>query len=221
MSALLDLAKSKASPETMAEAAIADGRLLEEMLEALAPENHNEGTRYASHQALVLLSDRHPDLLYGQWDYFASLLHAEKSHPRFNAIYILANLTRIDAEHRFDDTFRAYFDLLDDESVVVAMHTARNAGKIARFRPDLQPRITGELLNIGTGKRLRPERADLVRAYAIEAFGEYFAETDDKDRIVEFVQRCLDSTSPKTRKLAKEFLGKMDLPRSSKPESIL
>jgi hypothetical protein len=213
VSILQELMESRVSPETMAEAALANGGLLEEMLAALVPENRNEETRYASHLALVLLSERHPELLYDRWDYFSDLLRAEKGHPKYNAIYILANLARVDNEKKFDRTFRAYFDLLDDPSITVAAHTAANASKIARFRSDLQSRVTKELLAIGSGTGLPSNRTDLVRGYAIQALAEYFDEAQDREEIIEFVYRQTQSTSPKTKKLAKEFLRR--LPSSS------
>jgi hypothetical protein len=52
----------------------------------------------------------------------------------------------------------------------------------------------------------------LIKSYAIEAFDEYFetAEDEDKKMILEFVRGQVASSSPKTRKKAKEFLKKWD-----------
>ncbi|MGI5836594.1 MAG: hypothetical protein ACOX87_08920 [Chloroflexota bacterium] len=208
MSNLLDLMQENMSPEALMDAALNNRELLNEMLQAIDLQNRNEATRYISHQVLVLLSERHPEKLYDQWDYFTTLLRSKKSHAKYNALYIIANLVRIDTEKRFDSTFRDYFDLLDDESVVVAAHAALNAGKIARSRPDLQSRITQELTNIN-GPRLAPNRRELARGYAIEALSEYFEDAPDKGVILEFVTSQLQSSSPKTRKLAKQFLQRI------------
>ncbi len=207
--ALQTLMQSDASLETIADTAIVDDDLLEDLLKALAPESRDEDARYTAHRTLVLLGERYPERLYGRWDYFAGLLRAGRAHPKYNAVYILANLTRVDAEHRFEDVFRDYFDLLDDESVVVAAHTAANAGKITKYRPDLRHRITCELLNTG-GSRLLSERRGLVNAYAIQAISEYFDGIEDRTEIVAFVRSQADSSSPKTRKIAKEFLRKVE-----------
>jgi len=50
----------------------------------------------------------------------------------------------------------------------------------------------------------------MLRAYAIEAFNKYFEEASDKKRILDFVKAQLESKSPKTRKVAKEFFKKWE-----------
>ena len=49
---------------------------------------------------------------------------------------------------------------------------------------------------------------DLVKANAIQAFDTYFEESIEKERIMEFVKAQRDCESPKTRKMANEFLKK-------------
>lgn len=56
------------------------------------------------------------------------------------------------------------------------------------------------------GSAHRGKQKELIKGYAIEAFNEYFAEIKDKGKILEFVKNQLKSTSPKTRKKAKQFL---------------
>lgn len=110
-------------------------------------------------------------------------------------------------EGRFDRAFNTFYKLLDDESVMVASHVAGVSGQIARARPPLQTRITQQLLKIGH-THFPADRQALIMSYAIQSFGEYFAEATlrDQDRMVAFVQQQIDCASPKTRKLAKDFL---------------
>jgi len=72
----------------------------------------------------------------------------------------------------------------------------------------LQTKITNKLLNID--KTHRGKQTDLLKAYAIEAFNEYFEEASDKKKILDFVKAQLESKSPKTRKVAKEFLKRWE-----------
>ena len=51
---------------------------------------------------------------------------------------------------------------------------------------------------------------DLVKAYAIQAFGLYYSLSPRKKEIVAFVKDQADSTSPKARKAAKDFLKQID-----------
>ena len=48
-----------------------------------------------------------------------------------------------------------------------------------------------------------------LKAGAIISFEKYFKESKDKERIVQFVKNQLNCQSPKTQKIAKEFLKKM------------
>jgi len=56
-------------------------------------------------------------------------------------------------------------------------------------------------------KTHHPEgRKPLIKAGAIEAFDKYFPEAADKERIIAFVKKQQNCDSPKTRKLAQNFL---------------
>jgi hypothetical protein len=55
-----------------------------------------------------------------------------------------------------------------------------------------------------------PQRRDLVKGDIIKAFDEYFEGAEDKRKIVEFVKEQLKCDSPKTRKIAAEFLEKWE-----------
>jgi len=91
--------------------------------------------------------------------------------------------------------------------VVTANYLAEVSGKIAKAKPELQTKITNKLLSIDETHH-DPERRDLIKSYVIESFSEYFEEAGNKAEIIEFVEKQLDCISPKTRKIAKEFLKK-------------
>jgi len=122
-------------------------------------------------------------------------------------ISLIANLTRIDTDNKFEGIFDEYYSLLDDKSMIPAAWVADYSGKIARAKPELQTRITDKLLSIDETHH-HPERRDLIKAGAIESFDEYYEEAVDKKKILEFVKKQLECKSPKTRKIAKEFLEK-------------
>lgn len=183
-------------------AAIKDEKTLSELLEAL--KSRDDKKRYGSFEVLLRLSEEQPELLYPEWDFLADMLDSDNAYWKLSAVRLIANLTRVDSENRFEPIFDKYYNLLGD-SVIVAGHITANSGKIARAKPELQARITDRLLNIDkTGQKHK----DLIKAGAIDSFGEYFAESGDKEKIIGFVKQQLDCESPKTRKKAKEFLKK-------------
>jgi len=190
-------------PEALAESALKDGKVLQALLDGVL--SKMDAVRQNSFQALKLLSEKHPESLYGRWDFFADMLAKGNSFHKYIAIYIITNLTAADAENKFENLFDTYFELLGDESVIPAAHVAVNSGKIALAKPALQTDITNRLLDIDN---VVQKHKALVKASAIEAFDAYFDHSSDKSRIIEFVRAQLNCESPKTRKKAKEFLKK-------------
>jgi hypothetical protein len=194
--------------ESRAQKAIADKKALVELLAGILATQ--EEIRYPSFKALLRISEEHPELLYPHWEYFAGLLESNNTYLKYQAIYLIASLTRVDTEHKFERLFESYFGLLDDKSIIPAAHAARNAGKIARAKPGLQTRITDRLLRIDETKH-EADRKDLIKSYVIEAFSEFFDDAaEDRELILAWVRKQVASSSPKTRKQAKEFLKKWE-----------
>jgi hypothetical protein len=200
---LSSIENKNAKPEALAESGLKDENILQELLDGIL--SKKDTVRQNSFQALKLLSEKHPERLYGKWDSFADMLAKGNSFHKYIAIYIITNLTAADAENKFEKLFDTYFGLLGDESVIPAAHTAANAGKIALAKPALQTAVTDRLLDIDN---VVQRHRDLVKAGAIDAFDAYFDKSSDKARIIEFVRAQLNCESPKTRKKAQEFLKK-------------
>ena len=194
-----------AKPEAVAELALKDEKVLQELLDGVL--SKKDAVRYGSFKALNFLSEKHPEKLCAKWDFFANLLGSDNTHHKYIAIYILANLTKVDSENRFEKLFNVYYVLLGDRSVISAAHVAVNSGKIALAKPELQAKITNRLLDIDSTVQ---RHKDLVKASAIDAFDAYFEQSEDKARIIEFVKAQLNCESPKTRKKAKAFLKKWE-----------
>jgi hypothetical protein len=200
-----DLSDKNMNVENMAKKALKEEGILSELIENLTTKN--ETVRYNSSKALNLLSEKNPEVLYSKWDDFVELLNSDHTYWKLSVIPLIANLTRIDKENKFERIFDDYYRLLDDKSMIPAVWIAANSGKIAKAKPELRTRITKKLLTIDQTHH-HPERRDLIKGGAIESFDEYFKEAVDKKKILEFVKKQLNSKSPKTRKIAKEFLTK-------------
>ena len=192
-----------------AEKAVTDKAALAELLAGIL--SKHEEIREPSFKALLAISETHPEVLYPHWEYFAGLLVSKNTYLKYEAIYLIASLTIADTSRKFERIFDTFYELLDDKSVIPASHAALNSGKIALAKPHLRTRITDRLLRIDDTHH-EPERRELIKSYVIEAFEEYFEGSDDEDRkmILEFVREQVASSSPKTRKKAKEFLKKWD-----------
>lgn len=187
--------------------ALKDRKLLSELLDNLW--SKNETIRYNSHKVLFFLTEEHPQTLYSSWDYLVKFLDSDNTYHKLSAVLLLANLTRIDKDNKFEKVFDKFYGLLDDRSFITAAYLAGASGKIAKAKPKLQTKITNRLLSIDKTHH-EQERKDLVKASIIESFEEYFEQTRSKKRILDFVKEQLSCKSPKTKKAAKEFLKHID-----------
>jgi len=191
--------------ETVVEKALAAPELLSEIWNGLT--SKEETLRYNCHKVLISISEKNGKLLYPKWDYLVEFLSSINSYRKMSAIQLIASLTGIDDENRFEKIVDKYYGLLDDKSMIVAIYVAASSGRIVSAKPHLEREITNRLLDIDNTHH--PEdRKPLIKAGAIEAFDEYFQEASEKEKIVSFVREQLNCDSPKTRKLAREFLGK-------------
>ncbi|MFC1900415.1 hypothetical protein ACFLYN_02365 [Chloroflexota bacterium] len=200
--------EKNANVTVVAEQALSDERLLSEILEGL--KNRNETIRYNCHKVLMAISRERGEVLYPHWDYFVEQLDSSNTYHRLSSVSLLAVLAAVDKENKFDELFDKYFGLLGDKGTVLAMYVARNAGKIAVAKLHLCEEITDRLLDIDSV--YRGKQLELTKSSIIEAFDEFYDESESKDRIIEFVSKQLDSESPKTRKAAKAFLNKWSQP---------
>ena len=207
MSVLSDLIDKRIGVEQAAEKAINDESILSELLDGILAKK--EEIRFNSYETLLYISENNPAVLYPQWDYLADLLTCDNHFHRYIAINLIANLVKVDNENKFERDFGRYFDNIAGDKTMVAGQAAMNAGKIAKAKPNLQTKITEMLLKID--QIHQGKQTELMKAGAITAFDDYFDEAVDKEKIIDFVKTSLESDSPKTRKVAKEFLKKWDL----------
>jgi len=195
--------KEHPSLEEALQLAISDEGVLKEILTGVV--SKDEAFRYNCFKVLRQISEDYPMILYPEWDYFIALLGSSNAYHRSIAVQILANLTSVDAQRRFEAIFDRYFDLLDDEKIIVTRALVLSGGTIARAKPSLQARIVERLLGI---EETHHKHKDLIKADAIQSFEEFFEDYPDRGRILGFVEQQLECSSPKARKAAKAFLNK-------------
>ncbi len=196
-------------PQLLAQHALHNERARQDLLDGISPKTQKSVIRESSSKAVLYLSEQYPDALLPHWAYFVRLLKSDNGFSKYVAVHVIANLVSAGDEGRFEKSFNVFYKLLDDESVMVASHVAGVTGKIARAKPKLQPKITQRLLSIAQ-THFPAERQALIISYAIPSLDEYFADAParDQDRILAFVRQQIDCASPKTRKLARDFLKK-------------
>ncbi len=124
---------------------------------------------------------------------------------------IIANLTRVDADRKFEAIFDQYYGFLNDEYMVTVANVVGNSAKIALAKPYLVQRITSELLkveNIKLTPHLTAECKRVIIEHTIRSLDVFFEKIEVKEQVLSFVRKQLGSTRKSLQKEARSFLEK-------------
>lgn len=167
--------------------------------------------RYGCAKVLMDLSEEEPEQLYSNMDFFINLLESKYRILTWNAIIIISNLTKVDKEKKFDSIFNKYYSYLDDEYMVTVANVVGNSGKIALAKPYLTQKITDKLLkveNISLTPHLSEECKRVIIQHTIKTFDVFFPQIEQKDKVISFVKKHLNSSRETLRMESEKFLAK-------------
>jgi len=167
--------------------------------------------RYGCGKILMDISEEKPEKLYPYMDFFIDLLESKYRILTWNAIFIIANITQIDKEHKFESIFEKYYNFLDNDYMVTVANVVGNSGKIALAKPHLTQKITDKLLtveNISTTPHLSEECKRVITEHAIKSFDMFFPQIKQKNKVISFVKKHLNSSRKTLRTESENFLKK-------------
>jgi len=169
--------------------------------------------RYGCGKVLMELSEEYPDKLYPHMDFFIKLLGSRYRILTWQAMFIIANLTKVDKNKKFDSIFDRYYSFINDEYMVTVANVVGHSGKIALAKPHLIPKITKELLkvdNIKTTPHLTDECKKVIAEKAIQSIDMFFSQIENKDEVTRFVKKHTTSSRKTLKTKSEEFLNKWD-----------
>ena len=167
--------------------------------------------RYGCGKVLMDLSEEKPEKIYPHMDHFIKLLDSKYRIITWQAMAVIANLTRVDSENKFDKIFDKYYSFLNDEYMVTVANIVGHSGKIALAKTHLIPRVKNELLKvekIKTTPHLTEECKRVIAEGVIRSFDMFFDMVEDKDDVFLFVKKHVDSSRKSLQKGAEQFLQK-------------
>jgi len=167
--------------------------------------------RYGCAKILMDLSAEHPAKLYPHMATFTALLGSKYRILTWNAMAILANLAKVDKEQKFDAIFDRYYSYLNDQYMVTVANVVGNSGKIALAKSHLIPKITEKLLtveNLSVTPHLTDECKRVIAQAAIKSFDVFFDKVEQKEKVLAFVKRQLNTSRRSLRIQAESFLKK-------------
>ena len=199
-----ELQKKDIDPKDYAKKIIKKPDLIKQYLEGFL--SKNETYRYNCFKVIFIVSEENPDILYPYWEFFENHLRSKNNYHKMSAVLIIANLTSVDKEKKFERLFDEFYGYLKSEKTIISIYIVKSSGKIAKSKPHLINKITKILLNI---EKIHPgKQIELVKSAVIESFSDYFEKIENKKEVIAFVKKQTNSDSPKARKIAKDFLNK-------------
>ena len=181
--------------------------LIPEILDGIS--SSKPAIRYSCAKVLMDLSEEEPEKLYAHMDFFIKMLESKYRILTWNAIITIANLTKVDSEKKFDSIFDRYYSFLDEEYMVTVANVVGNSGKIALAKPYLTQKITDKLLkveNISITPHLSEECKRVITQHAIKTFDLFFSQIEEKDKVISFVKKHLNSSRETLRTESENFL---------------
>lgn len=203
---LTQISEKQIPKEDLAKEVIAQSELLPVLFEGLGEKKAD--IKYGCAKILMILSEEAPVLLYPQFDFFITLLDSEKNVFRWNAINILAHLTKVDAENKFDPIWEKYFAPISGPELITAGNIVGAAAEIAVNKPEWTDRITEQLLKVETGTYDTDECKNIMFGHVITAFSRFFKQIENKKPVIELVKKQLENSRGGTVKKAEKFLKK-------------
>lgn len=208
-SILGELEKKDVNAEGMAERVIRNPDLVQELLGGIT--SANARIKFGSAKILKMISERNPQSLYSQMDFYVNLLDGDNAILKWTALDIIGNLTAVDLDNKFDSLlFRKYCDFLHEGSLITAAHVVDNLGKIAQAKPEFQDEITRTLLKAEEVSLPTEECRNILVGKIINAFNAYYDKTSDREKMIGFTRRHLNNSRNATRAKAARFLKKFE-----------
>ena len=199
-----ELVKNK--PEDLARAAIRDSNLLLEVFKGIS--SSIPKVKFKSAKILTLISERNPQKLYPRIDFFIDLLDSGNQILKWNAIDVIANLASVDVNKRFEKIFDKFYGLLKEGSLITAGHVIGSSAKIVNAKPNLESRITNELLKVEKIQLPTEECRNILFGHAILSFDQYFDKIQNKNEVIGFAKKQLNNSRNATKAKADKFLKK-------------
>jgi hypothetical protein len=94
---------------------------------------------------------------------------------------------------------------------MTARRCIQNTTRILANKNELKEDILNILLNIDKLCNFPQKQKALLKSDVIEVFNGFYRQINDKERVNKFVNVELDSISPKTKKMAREFILKYEI----------
>jgi hypothetical protein len=163
--------------------------------------------KFGCSKALLLLSEKHPEILRGSIDAIAALLDSENQILKWNATAIMGNLAANDTEGRVRSRLKKICGFLDGGELITANTAMAALGKMALAFPEERNRIVRRLIGVERGVFETAECRNIAIGKAILALEAFCSPENPGKPVIDFVSRQTCNSRTATAKKAKAFIA--------------
>jgi hypothetical protein len=207
---ILDLlAAKKISKSQLSKMVEADFGLIPKLIEGTA--SPKATVRYGCGNVLVNLSEKYPEKLYPHFDDFVLMMESKFRILTWITMAIIANLTAVDKDDKFDKIFDKYYSYLGSEYMVTVANVVANSAKIAEAKPYLTQKIIAQLMKVQNLKitpHLTEECKLVIAEKAIQTFDSLHKNANDKRQLLVFARKYTNCARDSLRNEAQSFVKK-------------
>jgi hypothetical protein len=204
---LLDrIAQKGSDKESIAESIADDPACIAEVIEGL--NSKKASIRYGCGKVLRIISERHPEALYPHIDTFIKLLDSKNNIMKWEGIYVIGNLARVDKAKKIDAILARYLKPIKGTVMITAANVIGGAARIAAAKPYLAERIATEILKVEHAEYATAECRNVALGHALDAFEIFFDKIKNKQPVINLVTKQLDNSRNSVSKRAEKLLKK-------------
>jgi len=159
---------------------------------------------YHSYLIIEAASKEEPLLFYDSWDKFVSLLDYKNSYHRNYGMQILANLTKVDDQNKFELIIDKFYKQLDDEKFLTRRYCILNSREIIKNKPFLSDSIINRLINFIRTTDNSEKQQNLIISDFVYLVSDIVSQIKKKEDLLEFLLMIKDQM--KSNKVKRQIL---------------
>jgi hypothetical protein len=164
--------------------------------------------KFGCSKTLLLISEKHPELLRGSIETIAELLDSNNRILKWNAIAILGNLASVDADGQIRSRLKKLYSFLAGGELITANTAIAALGKIAYAFPEERKRIVAQLLGVEGQSFETEECRNIAIGKTILALDMFCDPANPGKPVRDFVSRQTSNSRRATANKAKAFMAK-------------
>lgn len=171
----------------------------------------NPKIKYACAKQAIAVSQKNPEKLYPDFDFFLQFLRGENKILKWTAIRVIGSLSQIDGQKKVDKVIPEMINLLHDKNLITAANAIGALSEIAQNKQNYGEKILQALLKVEKAKyyhkgEISPECTNVAIGHVIPSLEKFGQEVYQRDDVKRFLKRQTKNTRLKVKHMAHQLL---------------